>query len=203
MENKWNKKKKQNKKNLQLCGGVIKEAQSKKEPRFSLRVPSPGICDDLRFLPKKLQELQIPPFCSLNEIWIDADINFMSNRGCRRSRLANRGGGFEGLTQWSAVRGRGRGRVCVCVWNKEFGLTLCRTPCRQPITCMRTWSPPCLSVRACLVLKHDWTMLFPVWLLLPVWETAVWLLSHNGCHLYPPHTGWFPFRYREDRACTI
>lgn len=81
-----------------------------------------------------------------------------------------------------SLRWRGRKR------NKESRLKLRRPPCWQPITCVWSWSPPCLSVRAFLVLKHNWTMPFPVWVLLAAWETAVCVLSHNRCHLYPPHS---------------
>ncbi len=47
----------------------------------------------LCIFPEKLQELYSAhgsPFSSLNEIWADADINLITDRGCRRSTWPQR-----------------------------------------------------------------------------------------------------------------
>lgn len=66
---------------------------------FSARAP-------LCILPERLRNLDsahFSPFCSLHEIWADADINLITNR-LQEVHLAPEVDS-EGLTQWSAVRG--------------------------------------------------------------------------------------------------
>lgn len=69
---------------------------------------------------------------------------------------------------------------------------------------------PCLSVRARLVFKRDWTMPLPVCVLLTSWETMVKLLSHNRCHIsafgsfcFLGLFSLFSFPFTEETVCTI